>query len=267
MYRDGAEETPLYTISGNWDGQFVIHDARKAVDVETFDVKRAKTTPLTTDPLTGQDPWESRLAWHDVREALESGNMQGAADAKSRIENGQRAMRQGDGDGKNWDRLFYRAGENDKVAEKLAATIGLTLDPAETVGAWKFRRGEWEEGQFKKPYRGNLRPDNTRVARGGHRHAEESRTLDGIGPIATKAESSAAQTGPGQPGTERRTIPAEPPATSILEQRDTKSSQSPTSEPTNPAVEEGRSGVGDMTVKETVQVEGFLKDTYSSTGR
>ncbi|KAK5269323.1 hypothetical protein LTR99_006757 [Exophiala xenobiotica] len=162
VYREGEESRPLYTVSGNWDGVFVTHDVRKDVQVEKYDVQTARTTPLATDPIDEQDPWESRLAWRGVREALERGDMQGAADAKSKLENGQREMHSADEDGKNWNRLFYTAGQRDEIAETLARKIGQAFDPTDTIAAWTFRLREWQDGKFRKPYHSGLRPDNTR---------------------------------------------------------------------------------------------------------
>jgi len=161
VYRDGEDDKPLYTISGNWDSTFTIHDVSKARDIETFDISTAKTTQIITDPLSGQDPWESRLAWRGVRQALESGDMQAAADAKSKLENGQREMRRHDGDGKDWNRLFFVASDIDQVAEKLAKGIGQSFDPIQTVAAWRFRIEAWNEGKIRRPYRGDTRPDNS----------------------------------------------------------------------------------------------------------
>ncbi|KAJ4506591.1 hypothetical protein HRR78_004977 [Exophiala dermatitidis] len=162
---DEADNKLLYTVRGNWDRAFTIHDTRKGVDVATFDVRTAATTPLTVDPLSEQDPWESRRAWRDVREALERGNMHGAADAKSKLEKGQRDMRNHEAAGSQWKSLFYEKQEtNDPVTQQLARKIGKTLDPADTLGVWKFRLKEWQDGKFKKPYHGALTPDCTNVS-------------------------------------------------------------------------------------------------------
>ncbi|KAI1630211.1 hypothetical protein EDD37DRAFT_559176, partial [Exophiala viscosa] len=123
VYREGEEGSPLYTVTGNWDGVFVTHDVRTDTEIDRFDVETAKTTPLVTDPLDEQDPWESRRAWHDVRQALQRGDMQGAADAKSKLENGQRDLHKNDPDGKSWERLFYATVPHDEVAEGLAKKI------------------------------------------------------------------------------------------------------------------------------------------------
>merc|ERR1712093_255870 len=176
VYREGEADRPLYTVSGNWDGVFVTHDVRKDLQIEKYDVQTAKTTPLTTDPIDDQDPWESRLAWRGVREALERGDMQGAADAKSKLENGQRELHGADEDGKQWNRWFYTAGQRDEIAEVLARKIGQTFDPADTVAAWTFRLREGQDGKFRKPYHGGLRPDNTK---GGSETGKEATNRPG----------------------------------------------------------------------------------------
>ncbi|OAP60582.1 hypothetical protein AYL99_05584 [Fonsecaea erecta] len=185
VYRDfnddnnGREADPdtartVYTVSGHWDSQFVIRDARRDVEIETFDVATAPTAPLLTDPLAEQDPWESRRAWRRVREALQRGDMQAAADAKARVENGQREMRIAENnkndDGAHWQRLFFEpVAQSDETAASLARKVGLALKPDDTVAAWRFRRKEWDEGVFRKPYRGDLMPDNTRASDGGRK--------------------------------------------------------------------------------------------------
>ncbi|EXJ58537.1 hypothetical protein A1O7_05964 [Cladophialophora yegresii CBS 114405] len=172
VYRHGEEDHPLYTVSGHWDGQFKIHDCKNGVDLETFNVVAAKTTPPKTEPLAAQDPWESRRAWQGVREALERGDMQGAADAKAKIEDGQREMRKTDADGTEWKQLFYESeSKPDDVAAMLATKVGVSFDPEGTLGAWRFRHREWEQGLFKKPYHGDLLPDNSRVDNGADRDA------------------------------------------------------------------------------------------------
>ncbi|KAK4941588.1 hypothetical protein LTR10_018465 [Elasticomyces elasticus] len=162
VYREGEEGSPLYTVKGNWDGVFVTHDARRDTEIERFDVDTANTTPLVTDSLEEQDPWESRRAWNDVRQALERGDMQGAADAKSKLENGQRELHKNDPHGKSWERLFYTTEPHDEVAERLAKKIGHNLTPADTVAAWRFRLRDWQDGKFRKPYHGDIGPDNAR---------------------------------------------------------------------------------------------------------
>lgn len=259
VYRDDeANNKPLYTVKGNWDGMFTIHNARKGVDVETFDVRTAKTTPLTIEPLTEQDPWESRVAWREVREALERGDMQGAADAKSKLERGQRAMRERDAEGRGWRSLFYESSDsNDTVAEHLAGKIGLSLNPAETLGAWKFRLKDWQDGKFKKPYHGDLRPDSTLVSTDGgnkqspdtysnHKQANGTGSINGMAP----PQPAATRTNSGTSTASKRPAPGKANVNEAprLGNRGGFNSN------------DGCLGAGGMTSTEEIQVESFLKD-------
>jgi hypothetical protein len=283
VYRDGAEDRPLYTITGNWDSTFIIKDTSRNVDIETFDVRTAKTTPLTTDSIEEQDPWESRVAWRGVREALERGDMQAAADAKSKLERGQREMRMNDDDGKHWNRLFYRAEQSDKIADELASKIHQTLDPSATVAVWKFRVKEWEAGQLKKPYRGDLKPDNTRVDR-QVQPPNRSEDIDAVSAsLNTPAVHESQRPSDGQEVSQHQLSSAD---FSESEPRDltpqlaqpatvtpTTNSKQMTPEadhaPQNEAADNSQlaSGVGDLTVTEKVQVEEYLRDKYASSDR
>lgn len=247
VYRDSEADKPLYTISGNWDSTFIIHDVGKVRDIEIFDVSTATTTQITTDPLSEQDPWESRLAWGDVREALQGGNMQAAADAKSRLENGQREMRRHDGDGKDWDRLFYRAENVDEVTEQLARGIGQSVDPKETVAAWKFRIDDWNEGRFRRPYRGRSVPDNSHgeVQKQANMGEEATQTN---GQLAETVQASVAQRGGDVSNT----------GSLASEHREAPTQDSSLASP------ESGDQIGGMTTQEKSQVEDFLRDRYSS---
>ncbi|KAJ9612720.1 hypothetical protein H2204_014977 [Knufia peltigerae] len=270
VYREGDEEKkPLYSVTGHWDGEFLIRDVKRDVEVEKFDVRSAKTTPLVTEPLEDQDPWESRLAWRGVREALLRGDMQGAADAKSRLENGQREMQKVDEDGKHWKRLFYEAGQRDEVAEELGRKIGQTIDPADTVAAWKFRLEEWRDGRFNKPYHEGLRPDNTRSSRTGEGVTDRG-LVNGIGAGAGEESKQSADdrrsNGPQQLATDQnRGI------NSHVDEQQQESSMDPstitTTEPSNSDASQIESGVAGMSVQEKRAVEDLLRKKYSTSSR
>jgi hypothetical protein len=253
VYRDGEADNPLYTISGNWDSTFIIHDVGKAQDIETFDLSTATTTQITTDLLSEQDPWESRLAWRDVREALQRGNMQAAADAKSKLENGQREMRRHDGDGRDWERLFYRADNIDQVAEQLARGIGQSVDPTETVAAWKFRIDDWKEGKFRRPYRGHTLPDNghVEVQRQANMDEETTQTND---QLAETVQASVAQRG----GNFSNTAPLT---------SDPREAPTQDSSLASPKSHQSGNEMGGMTTEERSQVEDFLRERHSSSAR
>lgn len=249
VYRESDSGNPLYTLSGNWDGVFRIHDVGKDQDIETVNIAAMPTTSIITDSIAEQDPWESRLAWRDVREALRSGNMQGAANAKSKLENGQRQMRKLDRDGKDWTRLFYEPGQEDKVAKSLGRQIGLTIDAKDTVAAWKFRRRDWEEGTFQKPFHGNLLPDNSHLGEKTHvsrltgdknnsNFVARSVSPDGSLPDGSGPRSDSGNHG--NPG------------------------EGSSSERVTPATNEAETGIAGMSTQERSQVEDFLRDKHSS---
>ncbi|OQV08234.1 hypothetical protein CLAIMM_12540, partial [Cladophialophora immunda] len=300
-----AADDPIYTVSGHWDGQFVIRDARRqenVVELETFDVTTATTTPLVTDPVAEQDPWESRRAWRGVREALQRADMQAAADAKARVENGQREMRKADGEGRDWERLFFEpVARLDEVAASLAQKVGLALspNPGDKAAAWRFRRRDWEGGRFRKPYHGDLMPDNSHAGsdkggRGGgtvvngangvpvpppvadpqtthsHTHAEEERHVP-LKQSKSTAQPDAATTPP------RPTSPAAETGTQV--EADTKTETTSGSKPGRvtglntssaereipapaPAERETDDSLEqeDMTARDKIQVEEFLRD-------
>lgn len=270
VYREGdGEEKSLYGVMGHWDRVFVIHDVRKDVEIEKFDVPSARTTPLTTDPLEDQDPWESRLAWRGVREALLKGDMQGAADAKSRLENGQREIHKTDEDGKHWKRLFYEAGEQDEVAQTLGKKIGQKIDPVETVAAWKFRLEEWRDGRFKKPYHEGLMPDNTRSGKPAEGVTDQG-VVNGIGAASASApQPSADDRQPKVP--QQAAMSHNRGIDSHADERQQVSSIGPsaTTEPSNPNSEQTKleTGVAGMSVQEKKAVEDYLRKKYSTSGR
>ncbi|OAL26602.1 hypothetical protein AYO20_10026 [Fonsecaea nubica] len=268
--------SPIYTVSGHWDGQFVIRDPRQDVELETFDVTTAATTPLVTDPIPEQDPWESRRAWREVREALQRGDMQGAADAKARLENGQREMRKMDGDGADWQRLFFEpASRASEVAVSLAQKVGLVLDPEHTVAAWSFRRDEWDGGGLQKPYHGDLRPDNSHAAGSGIGDGSGAGEGEGeekddiiVNGVTSPSDSPSLPTSP--------SIPPPPPPSPQQQRRRQQQQQGQQGQQESPDLAESETEVKadieqqqptTMTAREKTLVERFLRDRYSSDKR
>lgn len=166
VYAPGkTEEEPLYTVKGHWHESFTIYkgtDTSESAGVETLTLKSLPTTPLklVEESADAQDPWESRRAWKGVREALAKGDMSGTVKAKSALEQGQREMRKDeDRTGKKWQPLFFQRKEEDPVASSLYKSILKDLKPEATVAIWKFDEDLWKSG-LKKPFHGNLTPDN-----------------------------------------------------------------------------------------------------------
>ena len=158
LYRaDDAHKSALYTVSGTWNDKFTILDNENDREVETYHTNGSPAAALLVEPLSEQDPWESRKAWAGVFDALNHGQMQRTSDEKAKIEEGQRAMRKKE-NGKNvkWKPVFFSDVTHDDVFEKLAAPVGVKLEANRTVGVWKFDRGKAQEA--RKPYHGDLVP-------------------------------------------------------------------------------------------------------------
>ena len=190
VYKEGNEGSPLYKVTGNWDSEFTIHDVKEDRDIETFDVPNSKSTQIMTDSLDDQDPWETRRAWRNVREALEKGDMQGTSDAKNELENGQRAMRKDQGDdGGSFPRIFFKAVEKKPIAEELSRKIGATIDPKQTEGTWLFNLDAWENG-IEKPYHGDLRPDNSGTTCSDTTNSGSDQKTNGDNSISHQPEES-----------------------------------------------------------------------------
>ncbi|WEW55127.1 Oxysterol-binding protein 4 [Emydomyces testavorans] len=143
-----GEKNPIYAADGRWSKEFTIKEARgKKQEIEKYDAKATKTTPLTLAKLEDQDIYESRRAWRDVALAIERGDMDATSLAKSKIENAQRELRKLEREeGREWERRFFRRADinQDEVAKKLFGLLS-TSDPTaaaiesdKTNGVWRF---------------------------------------------------------------------------------------------------------------------------------
>ena len=120
---------------------FVIKDGSKkhGSEVEFFDHKNRKVTPLTLAPLEEQDPLESNKAWQKVKEAILKSDMDTVGIEKSKIENAQREMRKKEqAEGREWQRRFFTKQESDPLFEKLTKPIGEKIENDKTNGIWRF---------------------------------------------------------------------------------------------------------------------------------
>ncbi len=157
LYKTGDEKNPLYEVEGQWSDEFVFKDVRNKKDLETYDTHKSETTPLIVAPLEQQDPWESRRAWSGVVKAIKAGDMQGTSDAKSIIEEGQRAMRKKEkADGRKWEAKFFSRIESASEFEALAALHGEDLHSDMTDGIWRFDEEKFRRA--KVPFHGDLTP-------------------------------------------------------------------------------------------------------------
>jgi oxysterol-binding protein-related protein 9/10/11 len=253
LYKEGEEDRPLYTLSGNWDTEFTIHDVQEDKAIETFNIVKAKSTPITTDPLDAQDPWETRLAWRGVREALEMGDMQGTSDAKSKLESGQRAMRKQDGDdGRSFPRVFFHDAGGDQVATSLAKRIGESINPRDTEGIWLFNLDAWNKG-IQKPYHGDLQPDNARSKNSLRETEMNGAAMGGAHKVNEVTSTYADQL-------QSRTEAVTPNAS-----RSKASGSEQTVDVDDKEVTTLNAGIGGMSVREQGAVEEMIRDRHSST--
>ena len=157
MHRDGKEKETLYTIEGQWTGEFVIKDSHK----QTVDTWRAKDHPTSTfviAPVDQQDPLESRRAWRKVADAQSKGDMTTLSNEKSLIEESQRGLRKKEQEeGKPWERVFFTKTNKDPLCEKLANKISEPIEADKTDGIWRF--DEEKAQSAKSPYRPNTMPE------------------------------------------------------------------------------------------------------------
>lgn len=158
--KDRLRNEPLYTITGAWNSEFTIRDETTGSDIETFDAASQHPTSLEVADASIQDPWESRKAWSGTIQALHSGDMQAASDAKSKIERGQREMRrEEEGKASVWDPVFFARERDDERYRQLAAVTGISDEEGNQHGFWRFSREKAERA--RKPYHGQLRPENS----------------------------------------------------------------------------------------------------------
>jgi len=146
----GSDKHPLYTAEGQWNDSFVIKqgEGKKAKQVDAYDAKQMKKTPLIVAPVDQQDPFESRRAWSHVATSIEKGDMDATSHYKSRIENAQRELRKHEKDeGREWQRVFFRQVNPNSPEEatfqrltKMISGVGGWEGPApeKTNGIWRF---------------------------------------------------------------------------------------------------------------------------------
>ncbi|KAJ5235178.1 uncharacterized protein N7469_004346 [Penicillium citrinum] len=151
-----GEKKSLYTIDGQWSDSFTIKNARTKEVVDKWVVKENPTSPLQLAPLEQQDLYESRRAWKDVAENIQSGNMDAVSHHKSRIENAQRELRRVEqSEGHEWVRRFFNRIEekdDDPLFKDLASELGISgnLEGEKTGGIWRFNAASAADA--KPPY-------------------------------------------------------------------------------------------------------------------
>ncbi|KAK4626530.1 hypothetical protein CLAFUW4_04464 [Fulvia fulva] len=153
---DQKHKKPVFTAEGSWSEGFEIKDESGQV-IESYDVAAAHSSEFRVPPLEKQDAFESRKAWNGVISSITSGNMQGVADNKSKLENAQRELRKrSETSEESWKPLFFKRETTERVAEKLLGQIGQGLEVESTCGVWKFNGDA--ASQLQRPWRGTLTP-------------------------------------------------------------------------------------------------------------
>jgi len=154
---DQKRKDALFTVEGEWNKALTFKDAEGKV-VETYDVAAAGEAEFRTLPIENQDPFESHKAWDGVISSINKGNMSGVAESKSKLENGQRALRKkAEFSESKWEPLFFRKASGDSEAQTLLDHIGKSFDPAQTCGIWKIDKERLKSIE-QRPWRGDLTP-------------------------------------------------------------------------------------------------------------
>jgi hypothetical protein len=162
LYHVDRPDEILYTAHGAWNGRLEFKDARTDTQLDNFDVHELKSVNVQVADLSEQDPWESRNAWRDVIAALHKGDMKGVANSKSRLEEGQRQMRQEeDASGREWQTIFFDRVKTDPMFDRLSAVDPGSFTIDKTGGIWKANREAIENA--RKPYHGGRMPNNEKT--------------------------------------------------------------------------------------------------------
>lgn len=157
VYSMDDRKKALYTVKGSWSDSFIIRDEMTGKDIEFFDCTAAQPSPFKATPLEQQDPWESRRAWKGTIDALDAGQMQAAADQKSKLEQGQRVMRkEEEASGKVWKPVFFIKRDADTRYERLSSLSRKKKTPETGLWVWDIDMAE----KARRPFHGELTPTN-----------------------------------------------------------------------------------------------------------
>ncbi|KAI6089633.1 Oxysterol-binding protein [Hypoxylon rubiginosum] len=134
----------LFEVDGQWNGRLTIINSSSGKKLEEFEVDDVPLTTLATKPRDEQSAWESRKAWSNVVQGINTGEMHVVADEKNAIENAQREMRAAEEQASiEWPRLFFHNADTESqefalLAKAIPDAAARSLDPERTAGVWKF---------------------------------------------------------------------------------------------------------------------------------
>ncbi|KAH9212469.1 hypothetical protein DL95DRAFT_340298 [Leptodontidium sp. 2 PMI_412] len=165
LYHDDQEKDPLYTVEGQWSGEFTIKKAATREVVEKFSTSSIPKTPFTVAPIEKQHPLESRRAWQHVVDGIEKGDIFTVGHEKSKLENEQREMRKREkAEGREFQRRYFSKMKEDPVAERLAEGIkgstSMKGDMDGHHGIWMFDEQKYKRVQqsLRNGSRSPMRP-------------------------------------------------------------------------------------------------------------
>ena len=157
LFPQGKEREVLYSVDGQWTGDFAIRDAKTKAGVDSWSARANKTTPLKVAPVEQQDELESQRAWKKVAEALNKGDMNATSTHKSTIENSQRELRKKEQtEGREWERVFFTRCKDDPLFGKLGGPLGEKVESEKTNGIWRFDTSKADKAA--SPYRPGTMP-------------------------------------------------------------------------------------------------------------
>lgn len=155
---DAKRKSPLYSLEGTWNSTFTVKDEKSGSVIEEFDTNAHPPLPVQVPDESMMDPWESRKAWKGTIAALNGGQMQAVAAEKSKIEEGQRAMRrQDEKEGRVWKPLFFEKVSGDQKFEKLRAMAQGDAEMDGAQGLWRWVGNERAE-KVDRPFHGGSVP-------------------------------------------------------------------------------------------------------------
>ncbi|KAK9324222.1 hypothetical protein V1517DRAFT_318010 [Lipomyces orientalis] len=141
------EDSPLYTISGQWSGKSTIINEAKKKESLFYDASEHNVVPLIVKPNQEQAGYESRRAWEKVAAAVEVMDYDTIHVEKSKIENQQRDLRKKEKeDGVEWQRRYFELIEDEGPLREVAELAG--VEPDERV--WRFKREVFEQSSDSK---------------------------------------------------------------------------------------------------------------------
>ncbi|KAI5788341.1 hypothetical protein EDC01DRAFT_617355 [Geopyxis carbonaria] len=151
MSKEGSKDV-LYTVDGQWTDSFTLKEGAKSKkELETYNAKTTKITPLYIAPIEEQDPLESRRAWQKVQESIMSGNLDVTSTEKSKIENEQRELRKKEKEeNREWERRYFTRVAEDPIFTKLAEKQGIVAEADKTDGIWVFDEEKYRKASTKE---------------------------------------------------------------------------------------------------------------------